>query len=95
MALAIVNHARGHPSESDAALSNLIDEFHANAAYRIAEACAWRGEVIRSFEWIEWAYAQRDPGLAHLPADRLLRSLRSAVPPALEDDGITWEMDFA
>jgi hypothetical protein len=77
MGLAIAHHALGHASESDAALSNLIQDFQGNAAYQIAEACAFRGEVDRAFEWLERAFTQRDPGLAHLPADRLFKPLHA------------------
>ena len=38
-------------------------------AYQIAEAFAWRGENERSFEWLERAYVQRDPGLGHTFTD--------------------------
>jgi TolB-like protein/class 3 adenylate cyclase/tetratricopeptide (TPR) repeat protein len=89
MGLAIAHHALGHASESDAALSKLIEDFQANAAYQIAEACAWRGEVDRAFEWLERACAQRDPGLAHLPADMILRPLHvdPRWPPLLKKMG--------
>ena len=33
------------------------------AAYQIALAYAYRGEMDPAFEWLERAYVQRDPGL--------------------------------
>jgi tetratricopeptide (TPR) repeat protein len=77
LALAVAHHTLGSATQSDAALARLIEDFHANAAYQIAEACAWRGEIDRAFEWLERAYSQRDAGLAHLPADRTLISLHA------------------
>src|SRR5213592_3248551 len=62
-------HSLGRAAESDAALTKMIDD-GAAAGYQIAEACAWRGEVDRAFEWLENAYAARDPGLGHSATDR-------------------------
>jgi hypothetical protein len=36
---------------------------------------AYRGEVNRAFEWLERTYTERDPGLAEMKADPLLKSL--------------------
>ena len=53
LAFAMIHHALGHPAESDAALQALIDEFGWTAAYQVAEAYAYRGEVDKAFEWLE------------------------------------------
>ena len=53
-------------------LSKLIEDHGAAAGYQIAEACAWRGELDRAFEWLERAYQARDPGLGHTATDPLL-----------------------
>lgn len=45
------------------------------SANLVAEVYAARGEVDRAFEWLERAYAQRDPGLAEMKAAPYLRSL--------------------
>jgi TolB-like protein len=72
---ALVLHTLGRAAESQAALTKLIDDHGAPAGYQVAEACAWRGEADRAFEWLEKAYAARDPGLMHTANDPLLKSL--------------------
>jgi TolB-like protein/Flp pilus assembly protein TadD len=75
MAFAMLHHTLGHPAESDAALRALIDGFGWTAAYQAAEVHAWRGEIDRAFEWLDKAYAQRDPGVVYTAVDRLLDPL--------------------
>ena len=71
----MIHHALGHPAESDAALQALIDGFGWTAAYQVAEVYAYRNEVDKAFEWLERAYAQRDPGVVYTATDKLLRPL--------------------
>jgi TolB-like protein/Tfp pilus assembly protein PilF len=75
LAFAMIHHALGHPAESEAALQALIDGFGWTAAYQVAEAYAYRNEVDKAFEWLERAYAQRDPGVTYSATDVILRSL--------------------
>jgi len=75
LAFALIHHALGHARESDAALQALIDGFDWTAAYQITEVYAYRNEVDRAFEWLDRAYAQRDPGVTYSATDGLLRSL--------------------
>jgi len=75
LAFTMIHHALGHPVESDAALRALIDGFGWTAAYQVAEAHAYRHEVDKAFEWLERAYAQRDPGATYTASDVLLRPL--------------------
>ncbi|NDP42462.1 MAG: TIR domain-containing protein [Aromatoleum sp.] len=75
LAFAMIHHTLGHPAESDTALQALIDGFGWTAAFQIAEAYAYRGEVEKAYEWLEAAYAQRDPGVAYAAVDVLLRPL--------------------
>ena len=75
-ALATVHHAAGRRAESDEALRELVEKHAKDWAFQIGEVHAARGEVDAAFEWLERAYAQRDPGLAYLKPDRMLRSLR-------------------
>ena len=77
LGLALAHHTLGHKDHSDAALSQLIADHCNEAAYQIAEACAWRGEIDRAFEWLERAYIQRDPGLVHSTSDSFFRALHS------------------
>jgi TolB-like protein/Tfp pilus assembly protein PilF len=73
---ALVYHALGREQDSRAALASLIAKNHADAGYQIAQVYAYRGESDKSFEWLEHAYAQRDPGLAEIKTDPLLKILR-------------------
>ena len=75
LALSMIHHTLGHGAESDAALKTLSDQFGWTAAYQVAEAHGHRGEVDKAFEWLERAYAQRDPGVIYTATDRLLLPL--------------------
>ena len=75
VALAMIHHTLGHSAESDAALKALSDGFGWTAAYQVAETCAHRGEIERAYEWLEKAYAQRDPGIVYSTVDTFLRPL--------------------
>ncbi len=77
LAITLAEHTLGHPAESDAALSKLIDDHGHVAAYQIAAAFVWRREIDRAFEWLERAYSQHDPGLANAAVDPFLRPLSS------------------
>ena len=55
----------------------LIERHATDWAYQAAEACAARGEADVAFEWLERAYAQRDPGLAYVKPDPLFRGLHA------------------
>jgi tetratricopeptide (TPR) repeat protein len=77
LAVAMIQHSLGHPTEADTALRALIDGWGWTAAYQIAEAYAHRGEVDKAYEWLEAAYTQRDPGVVHTASDGLLRPLHS------------------
>ena len=69
-------HALGREQDSNAALAGLIAKYHALAAYQIAQVYAYRGESDKSFEWLERAYEQRDPGLPEFNSDPLFKNLR-------------------
>ena len=60
---ALAYYALGRKKESDAALSELIAKYHASSAYEIAQVYAFRNQSDKAFEWLDRAYAQRDPGL--------------------------------
>ena len=74
-AQAIVHRALGHVAESNAAHRELIDEYSDVGAYQIAEVCAARGEADAAFEWLEHAWAQKDPGLTEILCGPLFRPL--------------------
>lgn len=73
--LALIEHAQGRRSASDVALRGLIDKYASESAYQAAEVYAYRGEVDLAFQWLERAYAQRDPGLSGAKSNALLGSL--------------------
>ena len=77
VALAMIRHAQGRAAESEAALQTLIDGFGWTAAYQVAEVHAYRGDVEKAFEWLERAFAQRDPGVMFTATDRLLQPLHT------------------
>jgi hypothetical protein len=72
---AIVQHALGNAGASDAALQELIEKYAAEAAYQVAQAFAFRGEIDHAFDWLEQAYDNRDPGMTLLLVDNLLANL--------------------
>jgi predicted Zn-dependent protease len=72
---AIAYHALGREADSDVALAGLIARHSQDTAYQIAEIYAYRGQVNKSFEWLERAYNQSDPGIADLKTDPLLKNL--------------------
>jgi tetratricopeptide (TPR) repeat protein len=76
-ALAIVHHAAGRASDSDEALRTLAARYAGDAAYQVAEVHAARGEADPAFDWLERAFAQRDPGVVWTKIDPLLRPLHA------------------
>ena len=69
-------HALGRREESENALKTLIATHQNDAAYQIAEAYAYRGEIEKAFEWLDRSYRQRDPGTPELKTDPLTKTLR-------------------
>ena len=60
---ALTYHALGRKKESDAALRELMTKYHASNAFEIATIYAFRNQTDEAFEWLDRAYAQRDPRL--------------------------------
>jgi hypothetical protein len=54
----------------------LIAKHESDAAYQIAQVYAYRGQFDKSFEWLERAYEQRDPGLPEIKSNPLVKNLR-------------------
>ena len=76
-ALAILHYKMGHRSESDEALRELIEKHANESACQVAEVYGARGEADAAFQWLDRAYAQRDPGLADVKPSPHLRSLQA------------------
>jgi eukaryotic-like serine/threonine-protein kinase len=79
--LAKAYHQLGRATESQQALTALISKYKHVAAYQIAVAYLWRGEMDPAFEWLERAYLQHDAGLQSLKRGpfRLVRDDRRYV----------------
>jgi tetratricopeptide (TPR) repeat protein len=73
--LALVYHALGKKTESDAALAELIKKHEKSWSDAIAWVLAYRGETDAAFERMEKAVAYRCTGVVHFPVERLLSSL--------------------
>ena len=73
--LALVYHALDRATESDAALSELIEEHEQGWAYNIAYVLACRGEADRAFEWLDKAVQYKDAGLSQIAVEELFASL--------------------
>jgi tetratricopeptide (TPR) repeat protein len=72
---ALTYYALGRKKESDSALSEFVDKFHASNAYEIAQVYAFRNGTDKAFEWLDRAYAQSDPSLMSTEIDPFLKNL--------------------
>jgi adenylate cyclase len=70
--LAVVHNTLGQLTESDAELMSLIDSHAKDSPYQIAEVYGATGDLDKTFEWLERAYTERDPGLSYLRVDPFL-----------------------
>jgi hypothetical protein len=70
-------HTLGRQKEADEVFSEFVTEYQNIAAFQIAEIYGHRGEADRTLEWLERAYAQRDPGLSQIKGDPHLKQLTS------------------
>ena len=68
-ALALASQIGPDRAAADAALKTLIDKWLDNAPYQIAEAYALRKQPDQMFEWLDRAWAKRDPGIQLLLFD--------------------------
>jgi TolB-like protein/Tfp pilus assembly protein PilF len=57
---AIANYALGQTAASDAALAEMIAQYGTTSALDIATVLAYRGEIDRSFEWLDKALQYHD-----------------------------------
>jgi TolB-like protein/DNA-binding winged helix-turn-helix (wHTH) protein len=74
---ALTFYALGRKQESDAALNELITKYHASNAFEIATIYAFRNQTEKAFEWLDRAYAQRDPSMMSTKVEPLLNSLHN------------------
>jgi len=74
---ALTYYALGRKKESDAALRKLMMKYHASNAFEIATTYAFRNQTDEAFEWLDRAYAQRDPSMMSTKVEPLLNSLHN------------------
>jgi TolB-like protein/DNA-binding winged helix-turn-helix (wHTH) protein len=74
---ALTYYALGRKKESDAALRELTMKYFASNASEIAEIYAFRNQTDEAFEWLDRAYAQRDPSLMSTKINPLLKNLHN------------------
>ncbi len=72
VALTMARQIGGDQAAADAALKNVIANEAEGNAYQIAEIYAVRKEPDPMFEWLERAWANRDPGISYLLYDPFL-----------------------
>jgi TolB-like protein/Flp pilus assembly protein TadD len=73
--LAIVYHALGRKTESDAVLARLIKEYADGSAFEIALVYGFRGQSDEAMHWLERAYVQKDAALFQVKSYLPLKSL--------------------
>ncbi len=73
--LALANHALQRQADADAAVAELKRQYGEYALFQLAEIRSFRGDVDTAFEWLERAYAHRDPGITGLRTSPLLANL--------------------
>jgi adenylate cyclase len=72
LGLAMVLHALGRKTESDAALAWFIKEDAGTYATSIADIYALRGQSDEAMRWLERAFTQRDSNLLMIKVDTAL-----------------------
>ncbi|MEO6967847.1 MAG: tetratricopeptide repeat protein [Rhodanobacteraceae bacterium] len=72
VALAMALQIGTDRAAADAALKTLIDKQAGNGPYQIAEVYALRKDPGKMFEWLDRAWANRDPGISSLLFDPFL-----------------------
>jgi tetratricopeptide (TPR) repeat protein len=69
IALALARQIGDDRSAADAALRTLIEKYAGGAPYQIAEVYALRNDAKATFEWLDRAWSNRDPGIVSLLYD--------------------------
>jgi tetratricopeptide (TPR) repeat protein len=76
-ATTLANFALGSKKNGDAGLAEMINEHSGDAPYLIARLYAFQGQVDPAVKWLARSYRDRDPGLAEIKCDPLLKNIRS------------------
>lgn len=72
VALTLARQAGRDRGAADAALTSLRGKYGQLAPYQIAEAYALRGDADATFQWLDRAWADRDPGVGYLLYDPVI-----------------------
>lgn len=70
-------HALGRRADSDAALASMVRDQAAENAFGIAEVYAFSGQLDEAMQWLERAFAQKDPSLNFIKGDSAFKSLEA------------------
>jgi len=76
-AMALAQQARGDKAAADAALNALIAGHSDDMSFQIATVYAFRGDVDKTFEWLDQAYEKQDPGVMAIIDNPFTQDLRS------------------
>jgi TolB-like protein len=71
-ALAYARQIGGDRSAADGALRAFIEKYAAIGAYQIAQLYALRNDAEATFEWLDRAWSNRDPGIQYLLYDAFI-----------------------
>jgi len=77
IALALALQIGGDSAAADGALKRVIEQYAELASYQIAEVYALRNDADKTFEWLDRAWAARDPGVEYLLTDPLILRFRN------------------
>jgi tetratricopeptide (TPR) repeat protein len=69
VALALARQIGSDRSAADAAVRKLIENDTSGSAYQIAQVYALRNDAKATFEWLDHAWSNRDPGIIYLLFD--------------------------
>ena len=58
-------------------MRKLIAKYHTDGAFEFATIYAFRNQTDEAFEWLDRAYAQRDPSMMSTKVEPLLNSLHN------------------
>lgn len=76
-AMALAQQARGDRVAAEAALDALIAGHSDDMSFQIATVYAFRGDPDKTFEWLDRAYEQQDPGVMAINDNPFTRELRA------------------
>jgi serine/threonine-protein kinase len=76
IALAFARQIGSDRDTADAALKTLIEKYAGASAYQIAQVYAMRTDVEATFQWLDRAWSNRDPGIGAILFDSFILRYR-------------------